>query len=159
MQLLLPNPLPASEAQFASSKLPFTAIRKQLRLLIEEAEGGSDATPNDISYVYSGYAPLSVRLVQCVAQMNAVIASFGGSGADGAAKGKGKGKAKSDEMEKMNAHPIVGWKGFEDVVATIPGPTVDIPQKSDEGSTRAPSRKSHFSNHFNAFGMSLISHA
>jgi len=145
---LLPNPLPQSETQFASTKLPYSAIRKQLRLLIEESEGGSDAAPNDISYVYSGYAPLSVRLVQCVAQMNGVLAGFGSAGipgADGATKSKGKGKGKGETMEKMNAHPIVGWKGFEDVVTTIPGPTVDISQKGGGSNARGPSRQCRLS--------------
>jgi hypothetical protein len=117
-------------------KLPYTSIRKQLRLFIEELEGGSDATPNDISYVYSVYAPFSVRLVQCVAQMNGVLASFSGDG-----KNKGKGRDRDGTIEgdvpKMNAHPILGWKGFEDVIATIPGPTVDIIQKGD-GTTAKP---------------------
>ncbi|KAG8803809.1 hypothetical protein FRC17_006109, partial [Serendipita sp. 399] len=138
LQLLQSNPLPPSQAHIPSMKLPFTALRKQLRLLIEESEGGSDAVPNDISYVYSGYAPLSVRLVQCVAQMNAVLASF--NGPDG---GKGKGKAKDvaqgNEVPKMNAHPIVGWKGFEDVVNTIPGPTIDITQTGTEHKGPGPS--------------------
>lgn len=138
LQLLLPNPLLQSQAEAASTKLPFAAIRKQLRLLIEESEGGSDLAPVDISYVYSGYAPLSVRLVQCVAQMNGVLASFGGTGES--ARGKGKGRVKGDDMHRMNAHPIVGWKGFEDVVSTIPGPTVDISQKGDTGITRGSSR-------------------
>ncbi|CAG7853945.1 Vacuolar protein sorting-associated protein 33A Short=hVPS33A [Serendipita indica DSM 11827] len=127
LQLLQSNPLPPSQTHAQSLRLPFAALRKQLRLLIPESEGGSDAAPTDISYVYSGYAPLSVRLVQCVAQMNGVLASLG-SGQEGA-----KGKAKADikdpaELPKMNAHPIVGWKGFEEVITTIPGPTVDIQQ-------------------------------
>lgn len=135
LQLLLPNPLLQSQAKQVIFKLPYTDIRKQLRLLIEESESGSDATPSDISYVYSGYAPLSVRLVQCVAQMNAVLSSFKGDG-DGK-KGKGKGK---EDVEKMNAHPIVGWKGFEEVASSIPGPTVDIVQKGDKGASKGPSR-------------------
>ena len=86
---------------------------------------------NDISYVYSGYAPLSVRLVQCVAQKGGVLSNPAGE--------KDKKVAASDqtnaraagagEVPKVQAHPIVGWKGFEDVVASIPGETVDIVQK------------------------------
>lgn len=30
---------------------------------------------------------------------------------------------------KVQAHPIVGWKGFEDVLANIPGETVDFVPK------------------------------
>ncbi|KAG8783272.1 hypothetical protein FRC15_005507 [Serendipita sp. 397] len=138
LQLLQSNPLPPSQAHLPSMKLPFTALRKQLRLLIEESEGGTDAMPNDISYVYSGYAPLSIRLVQCVAQMNAVLASFNASDS-GKGKGKGKDVSQASEMPKMNAHPIVGWKGFEDVINTIPGPTVDITQTGIESKAQGPS--------------------
>ena len=31
--------------------------------------------------------------------------------------------------EKVQAHPIIGWKGFEDVLALIPGETVDVNMK------------------------------
>lgn len=37
----------------------YATIRKSLKLLMEEV---NEQNPNDISYVYSGYAPLSVRL-------------------------------------------------------------------------------------------------
>ena len=30
---------------------------------------------------------------------------------------------------KVQAHPIVGWKGFEDVLASMPGETVDFVPK------------------------------
>lgn len=35
----------------------------------------NEAIPTDISYVYSGYAPLSLRMVQCAAQKTAVKSS------------------------------------------------------------------------------------
>ena len=38
----------------------------------------------------------------------------------------------------VQAHPIVGWKGFEDVVASIPGETVDIVQKLPIGQDGSP---------------------
>ena len=143
LQLLHGVPLPQSLLRLPSLKIAYPGIRKQLRLLIEESEAGSDAVPSDISYVYSGYAPLSVRLVQCVAQMNGVLANFGGTAAAAAAGGapqaKGKGKGKDGEEEgtaMMNAHPIVGWKGFEDVVASLPGATVDISQKREGSGAR-----------------------
>ena len=37
--------------------------------------------------------------------------------------------ARQEGVPKVHAHPIVGWKGFEDVVASIPGETVDIVQR------------------------------
>ena len=45
-----------------SGRSPFAASRKPMRLIVDEVD---EQTPEDISYVYSGYAPLSVRLVQC----------------------------------------------------------------------------------------------
>eukprot|EP01133_Synstelium_polycarpum_P004080 gene4080-4752_t len=43
------------------AKPTFPIIRKELNLIIEEI---NESNPTDIAYVYSGYAPLSVRLVQ-----------------------------------------------------------------------------------------------
>jgi len=101
---------------------PFAAIRKQLRLLSDTPENA----PTDVSFVYSGYAPISSRLVQCVAQKGAVLASAGA--ADDATGAGGTGRA-----ERTAAHPIIGWKGFEDALKLIPGETVDVVQKGDEG--------------------------
>ncbi|XP_077511912.1 vacuolar protein sorting-associated protein 33A isoform X2 [Amblyomma americanum] len=43
----------------------FSTLRKTLKLNVEDV---SEQVPNDASYVYSGYAPLSVRLAQFLAQ-------------------------------------------------------------------------------------------
>ena len=65
--------------------------------------------------------------------MNGVLASFGGSLAAGGADEGNSGKTGT----KVNAHPIVGWKGFEDVVAIIPGKTVDVAQHAADGAIAA----------------------
>jgi len=65
--------------------------------------------------------------------MNGVLASFGGSLAAGGADESNSGK----KGAKVNAHPIVGWKGFEDVVAIIPGKTVDVAQHAPDGAIAA----------------------
>lgn len=49
------------------------------------------------------------------------------------ADGKGKGKTGGHGTGKVQAHPIVGWKGFEDVMTILPGETFDIIQKSNKG--------------------------
>lgn len=46
----------------SSTKSPFALARKPLRLVVDDVD---EQDPRDISYVFSGYAPLSVRLVQC----------------------------------------------------------------------------------------------
>jgi len=102
------------------------ALRKSLRLLIDDNPDALDEVENDISFVYSGYAPISVRLVQCIAQKGGVISNPGEKEKDrtGAEDAVPKGST-----GKFQAHPIVGWKGFEDVVAVIPGQTVEITQR------------------------------
>jgi hypothetical protein len=129
LAVLLPNPLPASASPaVATSKYPFTSLRKSLRLLIEDNSDALDEVENDISFVYSGYAPISIRLVQCVAQKGGVLsnpADKGGEDADANTRAS---------AGKVQAHPIIGWKGFEDVVASIPGETFDIVPKAGTSS-------------------------
>ncbi|RDB28384.1 Vacuolar protein sorting-associated protein 33A [Hypsizygus marmoreus] len=123
--ILLPNPLPSSApASLAPLKYPFTTLRKSLRLLIDDTPEALDEVENDISFVYSGYAPISVRLVQCVAQKGGVISNPAEKAVAEAA-----GRNRPTSQGKVQAHPIVGWRGFEDVVATIPGETIDIVQR------------------------------
>jgi hypothetical protein len=43
------------------TKAPFAVCRKPLRLIVDNVD---ESRPEDISYVYSRYAPVSVRLVQ-----------------------------------------------------------------------------------------------
>lgn len=107
----------------STAPLPFSQVRKALRLIVDDID---DAAPNDISYVYSGYAPLSIRLVQCVTQKNAILSV----GASNTADEPGQGPAPK-KKEIPRAHPISGWKGFEDVLGLIPGATVDVRQKVD----------------------------
>lgn len=66
------------------AKSNWAAIRKTLQLVVDD---GDDAHPKDIAYTYSGYAPLSVRLIQ--------------HGLRG------------------------GWQSIDDVMRTLPGPSVE----------------------------------
>ena len=89
-----------------------------------------DELENDISYVYSGYAPISVRLVQCVAQKGGVLSNPAPDKASGLERESTDGTEDlSSRTTKVQAHPIMGWKGFEDLLATIPGETVDFVPK------------------------------
>lgn len=49
----------------SSGRNNYPTIRKTLRLWMDDV---NEQNPNDISYVYSGYAPLSVRLAQLLAR-------------------------------------------------------------------------------------------
>ncbi|KAF9403342.1 hypothetical protein BGZ94_004644, partial [Podila epigama] len=104
-----------------SNKNTYGLVRRSLSLIVDEV---NEHAPNDISYVYSGYAPLSVRLVQCVVQRGKDGGRAGGSGAGGG--GKGSGVAGGN-----------GWKGFEDVLRMLPGKTFDETQRVDDGQPRS----------------------
>lgn len=111
-----------------SRPLPFPSLRKPLRLVVDDVDDGN---PNDISYVYSGYAPLSIRLVQCLTMKNAILT--------GAAETPEEGVGKK---ELPRAHPIAGWKGFEDILGSMDGATVDMRQRSGGEVKSAPPRES-----------------
>ncbi|KAI4286678.1 MAG: hypothetical protein L6R35_004065, partial [Caloplaca aegaea] len=61
----IPVGVGGSGAASESKVTNYSALRKQLRLIVDEV---NEQDPNDIAYVYSGYAPLSVRLVQTILQ-------------------------------------------------------------------------------------------
>ena len=56
------NPMAGASAGSATD---YNAVRKTLRLFVDDVD---EADPADIAYVFSGYAPLSVRIVQCALQ-------------------------------------------------------------------------------------------
>lgn len=62
--------------------------------------------PTDVAYVFSGYAPLSVRLAQCAIGS---APSAGGKISSGTALGGS----------------LNGWKGIEEVLKGLPGKTFD----------------------------------
>lgn len=121
MELLQPRSpattmlIPGTGTQ-TGSKTNYTYLRKNLRLVIEEV---SEKDPEDIAYVYSGFAPLSVRLVQCVLQKSYVLSLMKGGPA----------------AQANTASP--GWLGFEDVVKSARGSTFSVVQKGDDKAVRA----------------------
>ncbi|WPH02440.1 Vacuolar protein sorting-associated protein 33A [Acrodontium crateriforme] len=124
MGLLLPreghrgylNPIAGSAGQTATD---WNAARRNLNLWVDEVQ---EADPEDIAYVFSGYAPLSVRLVQCILQKSALQPSNASSGRPGAA-------ATSAATPDSRTSGTTGWKPFEDAVSRIKGATVDVVQK------------------------------
>lgn len=128
MELLYPREstttllLPGAGAS-ASAKTNYSYLRRHLRLVVEEV---SERDPDDIAYVYSGFAPLSVRLVQCILQKQYVMSLTKGSGAASSAASLNAASTSSP-----------GWIGFEDIVKNARGATFSIVQKGDEKATRA----------------------
>ncbi|BGP23278.1 Vacuolar protein-sorting-associated protein 33 [Rhodotorula toruloides] len=124
---LLIRPPPSSRS---TPKPPFVLSRKPLRLIVDDVD---EQNPQDPSYVFSGYAPLSVRLVQ-----HALGGGLGGTGSKIGATIPGVGASAAGGMAGVGMGPacLNGWKGIEDVVKALPGATIDERQKIDDGSKR-----------------------
>ena len=93
----------------------YTPVRRSLRLWDDEV---NEADPNDISYVFSGYAPLSVRLVQSIVQKHYLAALVKPAGQQAAAAAQ-------------------GWRLFEDAAKNIRGATFDEMQTGEEKAVKA----------------------
>ena len=119
---VLLNPIGAGSASSEGAKTNYNYLRKILRLIVDEV---NEQNPNDISYVYSGYAPLSVRLVQALVQKQHLLAITRGSNAP-ASTGVGGSAAA--------AH---GWQGFEDALRNVRGETFNKVQKGEDQAVKA----------------------
>ncbi|TRX97712.1 hypothetical protein FHL15_001467 [Xylaria flabelliformis] len=127
LQLFLPrsspmaNMIPMPGAGNATgTKTNYTYLRKQLRLIVDEV---NEHDPDDIAYVYSGYAPLSIRLVQCVLQKQHLFSITRGSAVAGTGTVAGSGAQ--------------GWRGFDEVVKHARGPAFDEIQKGEDKAVKA----------------------
>jgi len=103
------------------AKTNYTYLRKALRLIVDEV---NEHDPNDIAYVYSGYAPLSVRLVQCILQKQYLTSITRGGNANNAA-GVPTGGASQ------------GWRGFDEAVKHARGAIFDEVQKGEDKAVKA----------------------
>ena len=112
---VLTNPLAVGTTQ-EGTKTNYNYLRKVLRLVVDEV---NEQNPNDISYVYSGYAPLTVRLVQSIIQKQHLLTLTKGAAAANISTA---------------AH---GWQGFEDAVRNIKGATFNKIQKGEEQAVKA----------------------
>ncbi|KAL7901435.1 Sec1-like protein [Trichoderma sp. SZMC 28014] len=111
----------AGNAGADGNKTNYTYLRKQLRLIVDEVQ---EDDPNDIAYVYSGYAPLSIRLVQCVLQKQYLLSITKGNGtanAGGTVPGAG----------------AQGWHGFDEAVKHVRGQTFYELQKGEDKAVKA----------------------
>lgn len=133
LNLITSSPRPAN----APPAFPHTQLRKSLRLLIDAEDipnlAGGEDDELDISYVYSGWAPMSIRLVQCITQKSLVLTKPNNHG--GKRQQRSVSSAAGDQVSqsqetsstiKAPAQRITGWKGFEEVVELIPGDSFDI---------------------------------
>lgn len=112
------------------TKTNYTYLRKQLRLIVDEV---NEHDPNDIAYVYSGYAPLSVRLVQCILQKQYLLSMTKGGGGGGG----GNGAANAPGPAAGVGGGAQGWRGFDDAVKHARGATFDEVQKGEDKAVKA----------------------
>ncbi|KAJ3328092.1 hypothetical protein HDU93_001673 [Gonapodya sp. JEL0774] len=122
-----PRILAGSSATAASSSTTgsIAGLRKQLRLIVDDVD---DQNPADMSYVFSGYAPGSVRVLQM-----AVTGGVGGSPASsglsvsaggtvgGTSSGQGKGKDGVQTVSIPLPPRPVGWSGVDELMKKVPG--------------------------------------
>ncbi|KAJ1922315.1 Vacuolar protein-sorting-associated protein 33 [Mycoemilia scoparia] len=125
---------PSTKPRHPAHNNTFAYLRKTLNLCSEDVEV---ATPTDISYLYSGYAPLSIRLLQCLTRDEAVTKST-------RLRRQSSAQRTTDPDDHGNHHSgpnsdtggiSGGWKGWEDVLAEVPGKTVDIIQRPKESTS------------------------
>lgn len=115
---VLMNPLGVGTGVSEGSKTNYNYLRKLLRLVVDEV---NEQNPNDIAYVYSGYAPLSVRLVQSIIQKQHLLTVT-------------KGTSAASNGASSAAH---GWQGFEDALRNVKGATFNKVQKGEEATVKA----------------------
>lgn len=114
-------PMAGGNTNATGTKTNYTYLRKQLRLIVDEVQ---EDDPNDVAYVYSGYAPLSIRLVQCILQKQYLQnVTKGGSGNNANAVSSSVGSQ--------------GWHGFDDAVKHVRGQTFYEHQKGEDKAVKA----------------------
>ena len=118
--LTLPaNPVGATQP---STRTNYSALRKPLRLIVDEV---NESQPSDVAYVYSGYAPLSIRLVQCIIQKPYLLSLTKPSSLN------------NPQSAASISSTSQGWQGFEDVLRQVKGETFNKVQKGEEAAVKA----------------------
>ncbi|KAL9105710.1 MAG: hypothetical protein Q9227_009150 [Pyrenula ochraceoflavens] len=118
---LLPLPGTSASSSASSTKTNYAYLRKALRLIVNEVD---EQKPDDIAYVYSGYAPLSIRIIQCALQKQYLINL---TQSRQAASSAGAVSAVTTTF-----HP------FDEILKSVKGPTFSITQKAgDEKAAKA----------------------
>ncbi|KAK2598991.1 Vacuolar protein-sorting-associated protein 33 [Conoideocrella luteorostrata] len=114
-------PMSGGNTNNTGTKTNYTFLRKQLRLIVDEVQ---EDNPNDIAYVYSGYAPLSIRLIQCVVQKQYLMSVS-------------KGGSASNIGVTPAAAATQGWHGFDEAVKHVRGQTFYELQKGEDKAVKA----------------------
>ena len=138
-------------AATTTTSTPFAQMRRSMRLVVDEEEGKGEEVaaiesrpPNDLSYVYSGYAPVTCRIVEALHRAREkpwparTMLSKGGSLATLSAPSSysysTSASASTSSSSSTQHHKQAAWRGLEDVLKTIPGgPTFEEIQRPPTG--------------------------
>ncbi|KAJ3073583.1 hypothetical protein HDU98_001178 [Podochytrium sp. JEL0797] len=131
-------------ASVAASKPTYANLRKPLAVIVDDID---DQNPADVAYVHSGYAPVSVRLVEAATgcgRFAPVVAGLGAKVSVGGSRGGWAGVAargltlSGEQLNGGSASPgrgkgvkerKVSWEGLEEVLKVVPGgPSFEIDQ-------------------------------
>ncbi|KAF2099431.1 Sec1-like protein [Rhizodiscina lignyota] len=116
--------LVGSQAGKPGTQTDYPRVRRTLQLIFDDV---NESEPDDIAYAYSGYAPLSVRLVQCVLQKSYLATLSAGNRGGGA----------QQLVAMASTAGTQGWRPFEDALKSVRGVTVDETQTGEEKAVRA----------------------
>ncbi|KAJ2158325.1 Vacuolar protein-sorting-associated protein 33 [Coemansia sp. RSA 552] len=123
---LLDSMTPSTRPRNPAHSNSLSFLRKTLNLIVGD---GRDDDPDDVGYVYSGYAPLSIRLLQCLVHDPAVYTPSSSSRYASLLRPLGAGGSRPAQRDGQNLGGVKsGWGGWEDVLAELPGETVDQTQ-------------------------------
>ncbi|KAJ1990777.1 Vacuolar protein-sorting-associated protein 33 [Coemansia spiralis] len=130
---LLNSVVPSTKPRNPVHTNPLGFLRKTLNLVVSDVR---ENDPDDIAFVYSGYAPISIRLLQCLVRDPAVYASGSSSRYSALLRPLGDNRARPAQRDGQNMGGMKGgWGGWDDVLSELPGETVDIIQSPNDHST------------------------
>ncbi|KAJ2638297.1 Vacuolar protein-sorting-associated protein 33, partial [Coemansia sp. RSA 1694] len=106
-------------------------LRKALNLIVSDVR---ESNPDDASYVYSGYAPISIRLLQCLVRDPAVYPTNTAGRYAALLRPLGDSRARPALVDGQSTGGVKGgWAGWDDVLSELPGETVDVSQSPGDG--------------------------
>ncbi|KAL9062591.1 MAG: hypothetical protein Q9157_008789 [Trypethelium eluteriae] len=120
----------SAEGKGAGAKASdYSVLRKVLRLIVDDID---EHSPQDVAYAYSGYAPLSIRVVQSVL-LKRYLATLTRASAGVVQQAK-----VAEEGVGASLGVKAGFKPFEDALRNVKGPSVEIEQGNEgkEGKDR-----------------------
>ncbi|KAI9727988.1 MAG: hypothetical protein M1828_005393 [Chrysothrix sp. TS-e1954] len=116
------------QSQASRESTNYTGVRRSMRLVLDDV---SEQDPQDVAYVYSGFAPLSVRIIQSALHQDFSKTTRSASGTNKV------NTVTSGTVPAMAKDSSPSWKGFEGILSNVAGPTFSAEQTVDTKSVKA----------------------